>query len=251
LCTSPEGSLHPRQLRVRHERIDLMLPRRSAARGDDLERLTREPPPLPPVRLRGSDRLTALDFTHLRFEPAESRAFVERVVGATVPAEDVASREGLRGLLALQALAHRGQGDTESALATLERALALAAPGGLIRTFVDLGPPLAALLVELARRTERREYASRLLPAFSDDRRPVVPATPTREGAFPLFEPLTDREIDVLRLLAARYTNKEIAARLHISRHTVTTHTVSIYQKLQVTGRRDAAQRARDLGLLE
>jgi LuxR family transcriptional regulator, maltose regulon positive regulatory protein len=231
---------------------------------------TREPPPLSLGRLRGSDRLTALDFTHLRFEPAESPAFVERVVGATVSAEDVASREGLRGLLelqalyearhdtlrliellALQALAHRGQGDTEAALATLERALALAAPGGLIRTFVDLGPPLAALLVELARRTERREYASRLLPAFSDDRRPVVPATSSREGAFPLFEPLTDREVDVLRLLAARYTNKAIAARLHISRHTVTTHTVSIYQKLQVTGRRDAARRARDLGLLE
>jgi LuxR family maltose regulon positive regulatory protein len=228
------------------------------------------------LALLQGDLATAVRWLHLarpeaRFEwanaievPAITRA---RVLVAQ--RTEATLREGLRGLeellalyearhetlraielLALQALAHRGQSEMESALAALERALALAAPGGLIRTFVDLGPPLAALLVELARRTEHGEYVSQLLSAFKD--RPlVVPATPSPEGPFPLFEPLTDREVDVLQLLAARYTNKEIASRLQISRHTVTSHTVNIYQKLQVTGRRDAAQRARELGLLK
>jgi LuxR family maltose regulon positive regulatory protein len=152
-------------------------------------------------------------------------------------------------LLALQSLAHRARGEPGEAVQFLARAVALGAPGGPIRTFVDLGPDLASLLVELARSPGHHDYVGRLLAAFSKDRSPTV-STVGPQGPSILVEPLTNREMDIIELLAARYSNKEIAARLHISRHTVTRHTVNIYQKLQATDRRDAVRRARNLGLL-
>src|SRR5262245_7764056 len=83
-------------------------------------------------------------------------------------------------ILAVQALVDQAQGATEAALTTLERAVRVAAAGGFVRPFLDLGAPLACLLTELARRGHEQEYVGRLLGAFAT--RPVayVPALPTR-----------------------------------------------------------------------
>jgi LuxR family maltose regulon positive regulatory protein len=151
----------------------------------------------------------------------------------------------------VQALAHRAQGAFDQALGTLERAIQLAAPGGFVRTFVDLGSPLRSLLTELARQGHDQEYVGRLLAAFAAQPDTSASVLPNRESSLgELIEPLTQRELDVLALLGSRLTNKEIADALHISWQTVTKHTVSIYGKLQVRDRRDAVRRAHTLGLI-
>jgi LuxR family maltose regulon positive regulatory protein len=152
-------------------------------------------------------------------------------------------------ILALQALAASARGRADQALAILERAARLAAPGRFIRTFVDLGPRLAGLLHQLAARGVETEYLGQVLAAFA-----VTVAGPAqhdrRAAQAALVEPLTERELDVLALLAARRSNKEIAQALTISPLTVRTHTTHIFQKLGVNSRRQAVARARALGLL-
>jgi LuxR family maltose regulon positive regulatory protein len=154
-------------------------------------------------------------------------------------------------LLVLQALAAEAQGSHEQALAALEQAVRLGMPGGFVRTFVDRGPALARLLAQLPARDDTCAYVERLriacgtLPAWP------VPPVPHREAMWPdLTEPLTAREAEVLDLLARRLSNKEIATTLHVSWQTVAKHTNNIYQKLRVTGRRDAVVRAEALGIL-
>jgi LuxR family maltose regulon positive regulatory protein len=147
--------------------------------------------------------------------------------------------------LALQALLHDRLHDQTAALAALKQALVLAEPGGLIRVFVDLGPPMAALLHQLAAPGVAPEYLNKLLAAFHE----VV--TPSQGAGQPgLIEPLSARELEVLALLGERLSNKEIAREMGISPMTVKRHTVNIYQKLLVQGRREAAARAVELGIL-
>jgi LuxR family maltose regulon positive regulatory protein len=149
-------------------------------------------------------------------------------------------------VLALQALVHQAQGDAALALAALERALALAEPEGYVRTFVDLGEPLAKLLsaVSHQRSAVSGEYVARLLTAFPDSRFPS-----TRSLALPLVEPLSEREMEVLRLVAEGLTNQEIADELVIALSTVKSHTNSIYGKLGVKNRTQAVAAAHELGL--
>jgi LuxR family maltose regulon positive regulatory protein len=153
--------------------------------------------------------------------------------------------------LALQALACQAEGAIADALAALEQAIGLAAPGGFTRCFVELGPPMARLLRELDSRGGAGEHGRRVLAAFGAHSAVSVQVLPSRESLTDeLIEPLTEREIEVLALLAGRLSNKEVARTLNISRQTVTKHTVNIYQKLQVHDRREAAQRGRALGLI-
>jgi LuxR family maltose regulon positive regulatory protein len=125
----------------------------------------------------------------------------------------------------------------------LERALALAEPEGYVRVFVDEGPPMAALLEEAAKRRIAPGYARRLLTAFG----PAEVSAPVEQ---PLIEPLSERELDVLRLLATDLGGPEIARELVVSLNTVRTHTKSIYGKLGVNNRRAAVRRAEELALL-
>ena len=122
----------------------------------------------------------------------------------------------------------------------LERALRLAEPEGYVRLFADLGLPMARLLQEARSRGVLPEYVGMLLLACGD-RAGSAPPDPT------LPEPLTPREQDILVLLAAGLTNREIAAELVVSPETVKKHTGSIYDKLAVHSRRDAVARAREL----
>ena len=146
-------------------------------------------------------------------------------------------------ILALRARAHQAHGDTTLALAPLERALSLAEPEGYVQVFVNVGPPLARLLEEAASRGVAPAAARRLLAAF--------PSTGP-DGAHPSGrkELLSEREIEVLRLIAAGLTNREIAARLYLSLYTVKAHARSIYDKLDAHSRTQAVARARDLGIL-
>jgi LuxR family maltose regulon positive regulatory protein len=158
--------------------------------------------------------------------------------------------------LAFLALAYEGQGHTDQALAALERAVLLARPGGFVRTFADLGPHMARLLSRLARRGVAPEYVAWVLTAFDasspPDAEPALdPVRQVRQlSRDNLIEPLTQRESEVLLLLAQGSSNKEIAETLVISRYTVKNHTGSIYQKLGVSGRKQAVSKAETLGLL-
>jgi LuxR family maltose regulon positive regulatory protein len=146
-------------------------------------------------------------------------------------------------ILALQALAHQADGNVAAAQASLERALSLGEPEGYVRTFVDEGPPMVAALNAAAREGIAPAYVRQLLAAFgqADDRRPVKQA---------LVEPLSERELDVLRLLVSDLDGPEIAGELSVSLNTLRSHTKNIYSKLGVNSRRGAVTRAAELGLL-
>ena len=148
--------------------------------------------------------------------------------------------------LALQALLHDARRERSAALDALEQAIALAEPGGVIRVFVDLGPRMAALLRQLAAQgVGPADFIATLLAAFPAAR---DPAPALRQSS--LIEPLSERELEVLALLAQRLTNKEIARALSISPMTVKRHSSNIYQKLAVGGRREAVAKAAALGLV-
>jgi LuxR family maltose regulon positive regulatory protein len=149
-------------------------------------------------------------------------------------------------VLALEALLHAANDNEKSALATLEQSLALARPGGYIRLYVDLGPDMADLLRHMQNREPYAEYIASILQAFPDASNLI--AHP--DGRKPLMESLTDREAEILELLAKRYSNKEIAAELVISPATVKRHTINLYGKLSVHDRREAVRAARASGLI-
>ncbi len=158
-------------------------------------------------------------------------------------------------VLALQAWSHDLQGQVTEALAVLERAFALAGPGGFIRTFADL-PQLARVLHELRKRRKAQQavdksleaYLQRILAAMKPGPSPAISEEllMQQEG----LEPLTDRERQILRLLDEDLTNKEIAQVLVVTPGTVKVHTNSIYRKLSVNNRRAATRLARALGIL-
>jgi LuxR family maltose regulon positive regulatory protein len=147
-----------------------------------------------------------------------------------------AEKEGRTGsvieILLLQALAHKMQGDTSSALESLERALTLAEPEGYVRIFVDEGPPMARLLQESATRGSTPEYSQQLLAAFSPAKPEKAGQAITQTPKSELVESLSEREIEVLQLISEGLTNQEIANRLYLSLNTVKVHTRNINGKL-------------------
>jgi LuxR family maltose regulon positive regulatory protein len=158
-------------------------------------------------------------------------------------------------ILILRALALEACSDGEGALAALGRALTLAEPGGYVRTFVDEGLPMVRLLRRAAGRDIAPGYVGQLLAALKEEMKeqertaeplPLAPASQA-EG---LVEPLSEREIEVLELVAQGLTNRQIAQRLFISQGTVKAHTSNIYGKLGVRSRTQAVARARALGIL-
>jgi LuxR family maltose regulon positive regulatory protein len=144
-------------------------------------------------------------------------------------------------ILVLQALSHEVRGHTRAGLVPLERALGLAEPEGYVRVFLDEGAPMVALL----------KAGRRLAPRFVHHLLSTVGQTPANPPPTPaLIEPLSDREFEVLRLLATDLSGPEIARELVVSLNTVRTHTKSIYTKLAVNSRRTAVRRAGELDLL-
>ena len=149
----------------------------------------------------------------------------------------------------LEALARRGNGERDQALRRLRDALTLAAPNGLVRTFVDEGDSMASLLAEAAAQGIMPEYVSALRDAFRAAG-PTANGEPPPRAAGSLVEGLTRRELEVLRLVAEGLSNEEIGERLFISLNTVKGHNQEIFDKLQVRRRTEAVVKARKLGLL-
>ena len=147
-------------------------------------------------------------------------------------------------ILVLQARAHQARGDVAAALASLQRAVTLAEPEGFVRLFADEGPPMASLLRQLTKHGTAAGYVRRLSAASL---RGTAPRPPVGQD---LVEPLSDRELDVLRLLASDLDGPDIARELVVSLNTVRTHTKNIYAKLGVNSRRAAVRRAEELDLL-
>ena len=153
-------------------------------------------------------------------------------------------------ILILKALAFDARGDSLRATKSLERALSLAQPGGYVRVFVDEGEPMARLLRRTVTNGATREYVQRLLAASptTGAAAPSKTKTPKAQGA--LVEPLSDRELEVLRLVAAGHSNRDIAEELCLAIGTVKKHIYNIYGKLNAKRRTAAVTRARELGLI-
>ncbi len=145
----------------------------------------------------------------------------------------------------LQALAHHARGNKAQALASLRRGLTLAEPEGYVRIFVDEGQVMTELLTGLSEVEGLKEYVRKLLSAFGKQSDAHLPP-PSQ----PLIDPLSDRELEVLRLVAQGLSNDEISRRLFLSVSTVKGHNLRIFGKLQVKSRTEAVARARELGLL-
>ena len=153
--------------------------------------------------------------------------------------------------LALQAVTLAGAGQHAQGLAALRRTLALGAEEGYLRTFLDLGEPLDRLLRQLREigglRAGLAGYSERLLAAFA---RPTGPASDETRAPSPLAEPLTPRELEILRLIAGGASNREIAERLVITVGTVKIHINRLLGKLAARNRTEAVARAREAGVL-
>jgi LuxR family maltose regulon positive regulatory protein len=170
----------------------------------------------------------------------DAKGLLERLLQA---AEEGRRMGSVIEISALLALAHAVQGDIPLALASLERALTLAEPEGYLRLFVDEGLPMAALLQEAVKHGITPNYVRQLLAAFGK----VEGKTAVTQH---LIEPLSERELEVLRLLRTDLNGPEIARELIVSLSTVRTHTQNIYAKLGVNNRRAAVRRAEELDLL-
>ena len=166
-----------------------------------------------------------------------------RLLERLLEAAEIGARAGsLIQILVLQAIAFQFQNKLPYALAALERALILAEPEGYIRIFVDEGEAIRPLIKKLSRTGDHplAGYMIKLLAAFTQ---------PTTTVTSEMIEPLSERELEVLKLLRSELSGPEIAQQLIVSINTLRTHTKNIYNKLGVNNRRSAIRRAEELDL--
>ncbi|WP_280923959.1 LuxR C-terminal-related transcriptional regulator [Ornithinimicrobium cryptoxanthini] len=174
----------------------------------------------------------------------DAMALLERLRDTAEAGERTGS---LIEILTVQALAHEAQADVAGALAPLERALTLAQPERYVRTFVGEGQTMRTLLRHAAAGGIASAYTQRLLAAIDESAQPVSTAAQVAPG---LAEPLTGREVEILRLIATGMRNQEIANHLFISLSTVKRHIANAYRKLDVSHRTQAVARINELNLL-
>jgi LuxR family maltose regulon positive regulatory protein len=189
-----------------------------------------------------------------RGDPDRALRLLERL---ETLAESQGRNESLIQIRALRAVALQSAGDHQGALAVLAAALSLARPEGYVRVFTDEGPAMAALLRSLIGARQRggvkqvsraaRDHVNRVIRAFAPTVEPEVGSAAAPGG---LIEPLTDRELEVIRLVAAGKRNREIAQELVVTLETVKKHMSNIFRKLGATSRMNAVAQARELGLI-
>jgi LuxR family maltose regulon positive regulatory protein len=159
-------------------------------------------------------------------------------------AAEAGGRDGnVIDILVVAALARHARGDHAAAARALDRAASLAAPEGFVRVFLDEGDPMTALLTSAANRIGASGYLRELLAAAN----PRAARSTVRQA---LVEPLSERELDVLRLLAGDLAGPDIARELGVSLNTLRSHTKNVYTKLDVNSRRAAVRRGAELGLV-
>jgi LuxR family maltose regulon positive regulatory protein len=176
------------------------------------------------------------------YDPRRSTELGDYLRALRQHVEHIHNTPALIEVLALEAMFRDRQGDEQAALALLAQSLSLAERSGFLRLHRDLGPQMHALLERLVRQNPSDTFAAQVSAGLQAA---VLP-----QGNEALVESLTKRECEVLVLLEERLSNKEIALELFITEATVKRHTINIYQKLGVNGRRDAVRTAQSLGLL-
>ena len=191
--------------------------------------------------VREFDLITLARYLLAKEDPPATRRLLDRLL----PFAESGGRFGVVAELELlRALALDAMGDTSAAQSSLRRALGLAEPEGWTRIFLDEGERCAKLLREAAKGKSASAFARNLLGAFGVQQ-------PTPRSQHPdLLEPLSDRELDVLRLLRSELSGPEIASELRVSLNTLRTHTKNIFEKLSVNSRRAAVRRAEEMNLL-
>ena len=185
----------------------------------------------------------------------DAAALLDRLLAAAKEGERLGT---VIELNVLRAIAHHAGGARDQSLAALGQAVDLAQADGWVRVFVDAAPVLNDLLSELATRHQQAGHVQELLAAVTATGNPATEAIDEAgPGAAPgtgretaLVDPLSDRELDVLRLLASDLGGPDIARQLIVSMNTMRTHTKHIYTKLDVNNRRAAVSKAHRLGLL-
>jgi LuxR family maltose regulon positive regulatory protein len=196
--------------------------------------------------------LVRLRLAQLRQQHAP--AWVEEATTALAAALATAEQNGwltqqIEGLL-LQSLLQQATNQTKQAVTTLLHALTLAHTANYVRTIVDLGKPMAELIMQVQAQGRLLDYCRQLLAAFPTAALPALSSPPAPRQHAELVEPISPREMDVLHLVALGKSNQEIADTLFISLGTVKSHTNSLFGKLGVASRTQAAARARELDLL-
>jgi LuxR family maltose regulon positive regulatory protein len=166
-------------------------------------------------------------------------------------AEDGGRMGSVIEILVLQALAYQAQGNLASALVALERALRMAEPEGYVRIFIDEGLPMARLLDAAAAQGMMPSYIRKLLAALEDareDEGEKSDSSPPSALLSPssLVEPLSQREVEILQLVAQGLSNREICERLFLALSTIKGYNRNIFEKLQVHRRTEAIARARE-----
>jgi len=196
--------------------------------------------------LREYEHITLARLLLARHDADADRDALEQattLLGRLIEAADRGGRTGsVIELLVLHSRAHAARGGTAAALEALTRAVTYAEPQGYVRVFADEGRPVAALLSSLAKERTGGAYVRRLLEVAAGTASAVTPQA--------LVEPLSARELDVLRLLATDLDGPDIARRLSVSLNTLRTHTRNIYLKLGVSSRRAAVRQAQALDLI-
>jgi len=153
-------------------------------------------------------------------------------------------------VLILIALAQAAKNEVDLALEALEKSISLAKPRGYLRTFVDEGQPMENLLRKAHAREIAPDYIQQLLSVIDSEKERLLATRSEKLDQSGLVEPLSDREIEVLQLIAGGLTNREIAEHLFLSLNTVKVHTRNIYGKMGVHNRTQAVTNAREKGLL-
>ncbi len=176
----------------------------------------------------------------------EAMGLLERLLKA---AEEGGRNGSVIEILVLQAIAYHAQGDLPAALLPLQHALELAEPEGYVRMFLDEGSSMKQLLGEASAREIMPGYTDKLLAAFEVEMRKSEDSSSTSPIQL-LIEPLSQRELEILKLIAQGLSNREIGERLFLALDTVKGHNRKIFDKLQVQSRTEAVARAHELGLL-
>ncbi len=191
------------------------------------------------------------EFEHLTLARLElANPLVNALLACLLQAAEAQKRQGSAlDILLVQALAYEAQGNRPQALATLERALALAEPEGYVRIFVDEGEAMRWLIENQSRNRDHplRDYVDKLLVAFTQPVAASKSAIIRQKSG--MIEPLSERELEVLKLLRTELSGPEIAGQLIVSLNTFRTHTKNIFNKLGVNNRRAAVHRAEELDL--
>jgi len=203
--------------------------------------------------LREFDHITLARVLLARYQSDRADGSISGVVGLLERLLKAAEEGGRKGsvieILVLQAIAYHTQGDLPAALLPLQHALALAEPEGYVRMFLDEGSSMMQLLREASAREIMPDYTDKLLAAFEAEKQKSEDK-PDLPLAQPLIDPLSQRELKILQLIAQGLSNREIGERLFLALDTVKGHNRKIFDKLQVQSRTEAIAHARELGLL-